>query len=147
MDNILYELERLIDDNLEEANERLDLDSDEYKQSYKNAMAAIDRYIQIKRIGTEEKELTQKLEIEKEKFKIEKEKFEIEKEKCEKLKEEQNFNRVIRIIEVAAVPVGLFVLDCLFKRYYMRQVCNFEKDYTFTTTPGRSISGLFKFKK
>lgn len=146
MENIVYELEKVIEDNLEEANE-CDLDTDEYKQFYKNAMAAVDRYIQIKKIESEEKELEQKrLKIENEEKELE-QKLALEKEKNEVLKQEQKVNRIIRIVEVAAVPVGLFVLDCLFKRYYMRSVCNFEKDYTFTTTPGRSISGLFKFKK
>ena len=71
----------------------------------------------------------------------------IEMEKLESDKKEKEKSRIIKYIEVAAVPAGLFLLDCIFKRYYMRQVCNFEKDYTFTTTPGKSIGSIFRFKK
>ena len=71
----------------------------------------------------------------------------IELEKIEQAKEEQVKNRVIKYIEIAAIPAALMTLDFLFKRKYMKDVCNFEKDYTFTTTPGRSISSFFRFKK
>lgn len=71
----------------------------------------------------------------------------IDIEKFENEKKEKEKSRLIKCIEVAAVPAGLFVLDCIFKRYYMRQICNFEKDYTFTTTPGKSIGSIFRFKK
>ena len=146
----MYMLEKVIGDNLDEAN-ACELDSEEYKRAYKNAMGAIDRYIQIKKIESEDKELEQKRLLEERKLEDAKSEFEkkliLENAKIEASKEDQKINRIIRIVEVAAIPAGLFVLDCLFKRYYMKQVCNFEKDYTFTTTPGRSISGLFKFKK
>ena len=115
MENIKL-LEDVIKNRLEIAEH--DVESEESKRAFKEAMEAIDRMIQIEKI-----------------------------EVSRKTEEEQKKNDIFRIIEVAGVPVGLFVLDCLFKRYYMRTVCNFEKDYTFTTTPGKSISGLFKFKK
>lgn len=60
---------------------------------------------------------------------------------------EKKLNRVIKYIELVAIPVALMTVDYLFKMRYMKTVCNFEKDYTFTTTPGRSVSQLFKFKK
>ena len=107
--------------------------SEESKRVFKEAMEAIDRKIQLERIEVSRKEVESK-EL-------------LEREKLSRTKEEQKKNDIMRIVEVVAVPVGLFMLDCLFKRYYMRSVCNFEKDYTFTTTPGKSISGLFKFKK
>lgn len=60
---------------------------------------------------------------------------------------EKKLNRVIKYIELLAIPAALMAVDYLFKMRYTKTVCNFEKDYTFTTTPGRSISQLFKFKK
>lgn len=71
----------------------------------------------------------------------------IELERAEIAKKEQLPNRIIRVAEVAAVPVVLAGVDIFSKWKFMKTVCNFEKDYTFTTTPGRSISGLFRFKK
>jgi hypothetical protein len=70
-----------------------------------------------------------------------------EMEKIEDTKKSEKKNTVLKIVEIVAVPVGLFVLDAAFKTYYMKKVCNFEKDYTFTTTPGRGLSGLFQFRK
>lgn len=71
----------------------------------------------------------------------------IELERVESTKKEQNLNRMVRYVEVVAVPVGLLMIDSFVKWRFMKTVCNFEKDYTFTTTPGRSISSFFRFKK
>ena len=71
----------------------------------------------------------------------------IELEKTESSKKEQRFSPIIKFIEVGAIPAGLLVIDFLCKRSHTTRICNFEKDYTFTTTPGRSLSGLFRFKK
>ena len=60
---------------------------------------------------------------------------------------DKKLNRIIKFIEVIAVPVALMTVDFLFKMRYTRTVCEFEKDYTFTTQAGRSISQFFKFKK
>ena len=71
----------------------------------------------------------------------------IQLEKISDAEKEQKKNRIIKIVEVAAIPVALFVADVAFKTYYMKTVCNFEKDYTFTTSPGKGLSSLFRFKK
>ena len=70
-----------------------------------------------------------------------------ELEKIESAKTEQKTNRFVKVIEVAAVPVGLLTIENLFKFKFMKNVCHFEKDYTFTTTPGRSLSSWFRFKR
>lgn len=71
----------------------------------------------------------------------------IELDKIEDKKKEQKENKLVKYIEIAVIPAGLIILDYAFKRSFMKSVCNFEKDYTFTTTPGRSISSFFKFKR
>lgn len=71
----------------------------------------------------------------------------IELEKINSGKTEQRWSRIAKYIEVGAIPAALLLMDFMFKRSYMTRICNFEKDYTFTTTPGRSLSGLFRFKK
>lgn len=99
---------------------------EEDKTAFKHAMEACDRLIQIEKIENEEKARNEKLKKE---------------------QSDEKFNKTIRIVEVAAVPVALFVADCLFRVYMTRTVCNFEKDYTFTTSAGKGISGLLRFKK
>lgn len=81
------------------------------------------------------KELTKAIELQNEMDKIELEK------KSEKK------NTVLKVVEIVAVPVGLFALDAIFKTYYMKKVCNFEKDYTFTTSAGKGLSSLFQFRR
>lgn len=71
----------------------------------------------------------------------------IEIEKIESAKKDQTSNRIVKVLEVAAVPAVLLTVENLFKFKFMKKVCLFEKDYTFTTTPGRSISSYFKFKR
>ncbi len=62
--------------------------------------------------------------------------------------ENRNLDLIIKVIEIAAMPVFLTVLDNSFKRKTMKEVCLFEKDYSFTTTPGRGFSSsLFRFKR
>ena len=138
-------LEQVIEDRL---NTSLDNEVDEKvrSQAHKEAMEAIDRQIQLKKLESSDEEQTIKAGFEKDKIDLEKDKIDLEKTKFELEKTEKKSNRIIKIVEIAAIPVGLFVADCLFKRYYMRQVCNFEKDYSFTTTPGKGISSLFRFK-
>ena len=70
----------------------------------------------------------------------------IELERSESAKEERTPNRIMRGVEVVALPVLLTGVDLFTKWRFMKTVCNFEKDYTFTTTPGRSISSLFRWK-
>lgn len=148
MENIKL-LEDVIKNRLEIAED--DVESEESKRAFKEAMEAIDKMIQLEKLEVSKLEVENKERLEREKLEVSKleaeNKERLEREKFEKSNKEQKKNDILRIVEVVAVPVGLFTLDCLFKRYYMRSVCNFEKDYTFTTTPGKSISGLFKFKK
>lgn len=69
----------------------------------------------------------------------------IQIEKMESSKKEDKKNKILKCVEIS-VPIALFALDCAFKIHYMKKVCNFEKDYTFTTTPGKGIGSLFRFK-
>lgn len=70
-----------------------------------------------------------------------------EMEKIEDAKKSEKKNTVLKVVEIVAVPVGLFALDAVFKTYYMKKVCNFEKDYTFTTSAGKGLSSLFQFRR
>ena len=132
MRNEIRELmEEVIEDNLQglKGFDLTDIDSEQRKITLKETLELTDRLIQL-----------EKLDLENDKQKQENKKFESNQN-------EIVFNKVMRIVEVAAVPTVLFIADCVFKTYYMKSVCNFEKYYTFTTTPGRGVSGLFKFRK
>ena len=52
-------------------------------------------------------------------------------------------------IEVGKIAVIAFVapgMQYLGKKAFAKMICTFEKDYTFTTSAGRSLGGLFRFK-
>ena len=90
-------------------------DSNDEKASFKEAMEATDRYIEL--------------------------------EKVESAKKEQKENKILKIIEIAAVPVVLTGINFLCKKNFARDVMRFEKEDTFTSTPGRTgISSFFRFK-
>lgn len=109
-------LEKVIEENLKVASE-WEPGTEEHDKAFKEAMNAIDRCIEL--------------------------------DKMEDKKKEQKDNKVVKYIEVIAIPVGLVLLKGAFdfatKWYFAKKVCNFEKEYTFTTTPGRSISSWFKW--
>lgn len=121
-------LEKVINSRLEDSLDE-DMDLKERELAFKEAMAAMDRHIELERFESANKE------------------NELVHAENELNRKEQGLNRIVKYVEVAAVPVGLLILDSALKWKYMKTICNFEKDYTFTTTPGRSLSGLFRFKK
>lgn len=43
------------------------------------------------------------------------------------------------------VPVGLEILKMANRQKAIEEINDFERDGTYTTTPGRSLSGLFKW--
>lgn len=71
----------------------------------------------------------------------------IEIEKVEAEKDGKKTNKILKYVEMVAVPVGLATLDYIFKTRFATRICNFEKDYTFTTQAGRSVSQFFRWRK
>ena len=68
----------------------------------------------------------------------------------EKAKTEANqakLNTAVKAVEILAAVVVAPLIDYRCKETFARMLCEFEKDYNFTTMAGRSLSGLFKFKK
>lgn len=70
----------------------------------------------------------------------------IEIEKVESDQQTQKVNRIIKIIEIAAVPVALAGLNYLFKKDFLKDVMRFEREDTFTGSGGRSVSSWFRFR-
>lgn len=128
-------LDQVIEDDLITVQDH-DVCSEPHHKAFKEVMEAFDRRIELEKIEEKKRELDFK----------EKELALREKELAFKEKSEKN-GKVLKYIEVIGVPVGLLALEYVFKYHFMKTVCNFEKDYTFTTTPGRSISSLFKWRK
>ena len=70
-----------------------------------------------------------------------------EKEKAELDAKKARNEMLIKGIEIAAAVIVTPLIDMRCKTTFAHMLCEFEKDYNFTTMAGRSLSGLFKFKK
>lgn len=95
-----------------------------------------------------ELETNAKKEVDREKLRIEAEKLRLDNQKSV-----NNYNleqdklrtqRLLKILEVTAAVVLTPMIDNKFRTKFAKMICNFEKDYNFTTTAGRSLSKLFK---
>lgn len=95
-----------------------------------------------------ELETNAKKEADREKLRIEAEKLRLDNQKSV-----NNYNleqdklrtqRLLKILEVTAAVVLTPMIDNKFRTKFAKLICNFEKDYNFTTTAGRSLSKLFK---
>ena len=168
-------LEEVIEDRLTEV-KNCNTDDENSKQYFKEAMEAVAKQIEIDKIDAsyqeqaekldvekdklaadkEKFEATQKerereLELEKEKLKVEREKLEADKEKHQKeLEAKADEGNKDRLVQIGIFVGGLVVGKCIdyaFERAHVTRICHFEKDYTFTTSPGRALGKLFKFKK
>lgn len=109
------------------------VDFKERSSAHKLEMEATDRLMKLEEAERASKEAADKALF--------------EQQKQEKALEEQKRTNTWKWVEVVCVPVGILLLDHLCKQTYMRHVCEFEKDYTFTTTAGKGISSLFRWKK
>lgn len=89
--------------------------------------------------------------VENEKIRIEGEKINLEREKnCDVINIENDklvIDSLLKVLEIGVVLVAVPVVENRFKTKFAKMICEFEKDYNFTTTAGRSLSSLFKFKK
>lgn len=56
-------------------------------------------------------------------------------------------DRIVKFVEIgtAAVLAPLIEVGC--KKAFAHMICEFERNDSFTTMAGKSLSGLFKFRK
>lgn len=89
------------------------------------------------------------LEVIKQKFKmkelnvnkkIEEAKMKLENDQAAK-------DRLIKCGEIALAVIVTPMIEAGCKKAFAKMICDFEKDYNFTTMAGRSLSAIFKFKK
>ena len=119
-------------------------DGEEDALAFKEAMSALDKAIELDKLKASHDEQVEKLKIEKERLKVETEKnLRDEASKKEEAKKE-------RMVQIATFLVGLFggaAIDYFAKKKFAKLICEFEKDYTFTTSAGKGVSGIFRWKK
>ncbi len=56
-------------------------------------------------------------------------------------------DRMVKLVEIGTAVVLAPLIEAGCKKAFAHMLCEFEKDYSFTTMAGKSLSGLFKFKK
>ena len=102
------------------------MNTDDAKIAFGQAMDAIDRQIELSKFKASHDEQLEKQEL---------------------AKKEARNTWIIRGVEIGLTCVAVPVIQYCCNKGFAKMMCNFEKDYTFTTTAGRSLSRLFNFKK
>lgn len=119
-------LEDVIEIRLEQALSISDSDNEAAGEIFKEAMEAVDRSIELSKMKAAVDEQTLKLEA---------------------ASREAKFDRWVKYIEIGAVVIVTPVVGTVCNKVFAKIICEFEKDYTFTTSAGRSLSKLFSFGK
>lgn len=99
-------------------------DADGNDAAFRQAMEAIDRQIEIDKIDASSEE---------------------QSKKQEHSKKETEINMWIQIGGLVASMVVVPTMQYFYNMKYAKKLCHFEKDYTFTTTPGKATSKFFNF--
>ena len=123
------------------------VDMTKLEKELENKLEIEDKKNEIQR-RKNELEINAKKEVDKEKLRSESEKLRLDNQKSV-----NNYNleqdklrtqRLLKVLEVTAAVVLTPMIDNKFRTKFAKLICNFEKDYNFTTTAGRSLSKLFK---
>ena len=56
-------------------------------------------------------------------------------------------DRLVKFVEIGTAVVLAPLIEVGCKKAFAHMICEFEKNDSFTTMAGKSLSGLFKFKK
>ena len=148
-----------------------DLGTDEEKTAFREAMEAIDREITLRKLDDSYYAESENRGLEKDKLEASKQEktalMEFEEKKLGLTNDEQVARRELdekkqandeehrmreskrafwigigTIAGTIIAPVAGFMT----KKAFAKMICTFEKDYTFTTSAGRSLGSLFRFK-
>lgn len=89
------------------------------------------------------------LEVIKQKYKLKEANItkKIEEAKMKLENDQAAKDRLIRCGEIALAVIVTPMIEAGCKKAFAKMICDFEKDYNFTTMAGRSLSTIFKFKK
>lgn len=55
--------------------------------------------------------------------------------------------KYFKYVEIALAVIVTPMIEAGCKHAFAKMICEFEKDYNFTTMAGKSLNSLFKFKK
>lgn len=89
------------------------------------------------------------LEVIKQKYKLKEASItkKIEEAKMKLENDQAAKDRLIKCGEIALAVIVTPMIEAGCKKAFAKMICDFEKDYNFTTMAGRSLSSIFKFKK
>lgn len=160
-------LDKVIKNRLEQAL-KSKADDEGINIAFKQAMDALDRQLELSKIDDSYEQTTKKQELAEEEMRkklelaeqellhkqmlldqeMEKQKLAEEEllKKQELARKEAKIGWIIRVAELVLTTVVASTIQHRNNMRYAKVMCNFEKDYTFTTTAGRSMSRLFQFK-
>ena len=93
--------------------------------AFEDAMEAIDRQIAIDRAKNEALNNQERLEE-------------------DKIKERRD--SIIKCLEIGATIIAAPIITAKINKTFAHMLCDFEKNYNFTTTAGKSLSKIFKLK-
>lgn len=89
------------------------------------------------------------LEVIKQKYKLKEANItkKIEEAKIKLENDQAAKDRLIKCGEIALAVIVTPMIEAGCKKAFAKMICDFEKDYNFTTMAGKSLSTIFKFKK
>ena len=93
--------------------------------AFEEAMEAIDRQTAIDKIKLEALNNQDKMQVD---------------------KNRDRRDSVIKCLEIGATFIVTPILTAKVNKSFAHMLCEFEKDYNFTTTAGKSLSKIFKLK-
>ena len=61
--------------------------------------------------------------------------------------DKDNKDRMVKFVEIGTAVVLAPLIEAGCKKAFAHMICEFERNDSFTTMAGKSLSGLFKFRK
>ena len=116
-------LDEVIKDRLEEALNTIP--DDENNTAFKQAMEAVDRQLKLSELEVAREDQSHKQEM---------------------AKQAAKRDVIFKIGEILVIPLALAGVQYMCNMRYAKVLCNFEKDYTFTTSAGRATQKFFNFR-
>jgi hypothetical protein len=132
----------------DEINNQFEMEKEEKRQEFEMSKEDNRQDFEMKK-DQKDKEFQMKMEDKKESFELcrDNNNHQHKMEELKMVNKNHRKDRFIKLVEIGAVTILTPLLDAGCKKAFAEMLCEFEKDYNFTTMAGKSLSGLFKFKK
>lgn len=132
---------RKLDDSYYADTENRSLEEKKFEASKQEK--TVQKEIEEKKMAFEEKKLKSTTDEQ-----VARRKLDEKKQADDEVYRKKDFVKAICIgVGTIVVTFAAPVVERRWIRKFAREICTFEKDYTFTTTPGRSLGGIFRFRK